>query len=255
MKTLLILSDGMRPDCIEQHSLVKDLKKKSTYSLNAQTVMPSVTLPTHMSLFHSVGPERHGITTNIYVPQVRPIPGLCEVLKQAGKKCAMLYDWEPLRDLSRPSSLFRSEFYSGGQEGGYYKTDPYLCKRAKELLKGKEVDFTFLYLGLPDSAGHGSGWCSDMYMQSVNRTYDLIADVIEHLYGEYTIILTSDHGGHDRIHGTDLTEDMTIPVFFLGHPFEEGKEISGVSILDIAPTIVDLLGAEIPKEWEGRIIR
>ena len=38
--------------------------------------MPSVTLPCHMSLFHSVDPDRHGITTNGYVPQVRPIKGM-----------------------------------------------------------------------------------------------------------------------------------------------------------------------------------
>lgn len=66
MKTLLILCHGMRPDSIENSPL-----------------------PCHMSLFHSVDPGRHGITTNIYMPQVRPVMGLCEVLNQSGKKCAV----------------------------------------------------------------------------------------------------------------------------------------------------------------------
>ena len=100
-KTILILVDGMRPDAVEQsgHSVVAELKAHSAYSMKATTVMPSVTLPCHMSLFHSVTPQRHGILTNTYVPQVRPVKGLCEVLRGAGKKNAFFYNWEELKDL------------------------------------------------------------------------------------------------------------------------------------------------------------
>ena len=59
MRTLLILVDGMRPDAIENLPRVKALLEKSAYTMNATTVMPSVTLPCHMSLFHSVEPGRH----------------------------------------------------------------------------------------------------------------------------------------------------------------------------------------------------
>lgn len=60
MKVLLILSDGMRPDGLEGHPAVARLMREGSYSLRARTVMPSVTLPCHMSLFHSVDPGRHG---------------------------------------------------------------------------------------------------------------------------------------------------------------------------------------------------
>ena len=105
-KVQLILVDGMRPDSLEAcgNPYVKTLLENSLYTLDAKTVMPSVTLPCHMSLFHSVDPARHGITTNTYMPQVRPIDGLVERLK--GKaKCGMFYNWEELRDLTRPGSL------------------------------------------------------------------------------------------------------------------------------------------------------
>lgn len=71
----------------------------------AKTVVLSVTLPCHMSLFHSVVPQRHGILTNIYVPQVRPVKGLFEILTGQGKKCAMFYSWEELRDISGPGAM------------------------------------------------------------------------------------------------------------------------------------------------------
>ena len=87
MKTLVIIVDGMRPDAIADHPIAKKIMEKSAYTLNARTVMPSVTLPCHMSLFHSVDPTRHGTTTNTYMPQVRPINGICETLFNAGKTC------------------------------------------------------------------------------------------------------------------------------------------------------------------------
>ena len=86
MKIILFVVDGMRPDSLENIESAQRIIKKSTYTMNAQTVFPSVTLPCHMSLFHSVAPDRHGTTTNIYMPQVRPVNGLCEVLKLYNKK-------------------------------------------------------------------------------------------------------------------------------------------------------------------------
>ena len=109
-KVLLILCDGMRPDALKDIPQVEKLKQKTTHTLSAKTVFPSVTLPCHVSLFHSVDPTRHGTTTNVYAPQVRPINGLAEVLKTAGKKCAMFFSWEQLKDITRPGSLEHSFF-------------------------------------------------------------------------------------------------------------------------------------------------
>lgn len=254
MKVLLILSDGMRPDSFEGHPVIEALKKKSTYCMSAQTVEPSVTLPCHMSLFHSVDPSRHGTTTNTYAPQVRPISGLFEQLKQKEKRCAMFYNWEELRDLSRPDSLSHSE-YCSGHVYGFEETNRQLCGKATQFLTENDVDFTFLYLGWVDEAGHAFGWMSEEYLHAVRETCNMVGSLIDTLGDEYTIILTADHGGHDRIHGTNLKEDMTIPMFFCGTPFAQNKQIDGVSIKDIAPTVASLLGAEPAKEWEGSVIR
>jgi phosphopentomutase len=78
--------------------------------------------------------------------------------------------------------------------------------------------------------------------------------VIEKFGDEYTVIITADHGGHDRMHGTDMPEDMTIPMFYIGKDFEPGRELSGISILDIAPTIAKVMGLLPEKEWEGKAL-
>ena len=68
MKVLLILVDGMRPDALPFIQKAKEIMQSSLYTMDAKTVFPSVTLPCHMSLFHSTIPQRHGITTNLYLP-------------------------------------------------------------------------------------------------------------------------------------------------------------------------------------------
>jgi len=106
-KVVLFLVDGMRPDALAQvNTPVMDrMMQQGMFTLAAQTVMPSVTLPSHMSLFFSSVPGRHGIVTNTFTPMVRPIPSLFDVLHNNDYKTASFTNWEQLRDLSAPGSL------------------------------------------------------------------------------------------------------------------------------------------------------
>lgn len=251
-KVILISIDGMRPDGLIKckNPYVDELKKMASYTFNARTVFPSVTLPCHMSMFHSVPPERHGTTTNIYMPQVRPINGLFEQLRSARKMSAMYYGWEPIRDVSRPGSLMESEYMHAYS---FDHTDAMLTDRALSYIMTKKPDFVFLYMVETDEkGGHENGWMSTTYLDYINHAIGNVKRVIEETNGEYTVIVTADHGGHDRVHGSDMDEDMTIPMIFYGPQFVPGKELSGVSILDIAPTIADIIGVEPAREWEGK---
>ena len=131
MRVLLILVDGMRPDSLTDIQKAQEIIKKSSYTMEAKTVTPSVTLPCHMSLFHSVDPSRHGTTTNTYAPQVRPINGLCEVIKYNNKSSAFFYNWEELRDLSRPDSLSFS-YFCRDIDIGFDKADKIITDAAIE---------------------------------------------------------------------------------------------------------------------------
>lgn len=63
---------------------------------------------------------------------------------------------------------------------------------------------------------------------------------------------TADHGGHDRTHGTDSPEDMTIPFIIKGKDFKAGEKLENVSIKDIAPTAAKLLDIVPDQAWEGK---
>ena len=251
-KVVLVLVDGMRPDGLLQcgHPFVEKLLANSAHDMNARTVYPSITLPCHMSLFHGVAPDRHGILSNTYVPQVRPVLGLMDQLNQFGKKCASFITWENLRDLSRPDHLHTCVMIN---QHKITDTDTKITDMAIQYIKAEEPDFLFLYLGETDEVGgHDVGWMTDTYLGAVNKAIGCAEKVYNNLPEGYTLIVIADHGGHERSHGTDMPEDMTIPVCICGPKFEKGAEMKNTSILDIAPTVTKLLEVPRVKEWEGK---
>ncbi len=253
-KVVLVLVDGMRPDGMLGcgNPFAKKFPTLSAHALDAQTVMPSVTLPCHMSLFHSVDPDRHGIVTNTYTPQVRPIEGLFDRLDRFEKKCAFFNTWEELRDLSRPDHLHTYMCFNQHKQED---TDTKITDAAIKYLVSEQPDFMFVYLGETDElGGHSCGWMSEQYMKSVSKAWDCIERIYHALPEGYTLITTADHGGHDRGHGSNMPEDMTIPICFYGPAFAADTEIKNVSIKDIAPTIAKLLGVPNAKEWEGKAL-
>lgn len=253
-KVLLILVDGMRPEAIRLcgNPGFPKLFESGTYTYSGTTVSPPVTLPCHMSLFHSVDPCRHGTCDNIYMRQVRPVTGLVECLAAAKKTTAFFYSWEQLRDLCTPGnhlgfSWFMSDHFMDGGE-----IEPRATAAAQAYIAEFAPDFVFLYLGNTDIVGHRCGWMTEEYLQAVKNASFCIEKICRTLPEEYAVIITADHGGHDRTHGMEQPEDLTIPIAFLGESFARGKQIPACDIKDLAPTITELLGVEPDPEWEGR---
>jgi phosphopentomutase len=201
---------------------------------------------------HSVTPQRHGILTNTYVPQVRPVMGIFEKIKNAGGISAMFYGWEPLRDIASPGALKFSTYINAYMKES---SDTVLTDEAISVIGENKPDFAFLYMVETDEkGGHDNGWMSDEYLRRISIAIDNVKRVIDTFGDEYSVIVMSDHGGHDRSHGSTLPEDMIIPLFFYGSEFLGGKVVEGISLLDIAPTIAHLMGIEPEKEWEGHSV-
>lgn len=246
--------DGLRPDAFDQARLthLQALKNRGAATLRARSVMPSVTLPCHLSIFHSIPPSRHGILTNDWQPMVESIPGLIDQAKMAGRRCYSFHNWEPLRNLNRPESLhfsyYRDNCYT--EEG-----DDLIAAVAAQTITAELPDFAFVYLGTVDVAGHAYGWMSDRYLRQAERVDQAIGALIEQLPAGSTILVQSDHGGHDQTHGTDLPEDMLIPWLITGPDIRQGHEIQAdVSLLDTAPTLARLLDIPPHASWEGRTV-
>ena len=253
-KVILISIDGMRPDGLKQcgNPYLAELEKLCSYTYEASSMDPSVTFPCHFSMTHSVTPQRHGILTNTYVPQVRPVAGIFEKIKAAGGVSAMFYGWEPLRDIAMPGTLKFATYINAYMKES---SDTALTDEAIRVIEENKPNFAFLYMVETDEkGGHDNGWMSEEYLRRINIAISNVKRVMEKFGDEYSVIIMADHGGHERTHGSTLPEDMTIPLFFYGPAFECGKVVDGLSLLDIAPTIAKLLDIEPEHEWEGRSI-
>ena len=254
MTVVLVLIDGLRPDAIDAARTPRlvGLRESGAATMRASSVMPSITLPCHTSIFHSVPPTRHGITSNDWQPMARPLPGLFDLAHAASKRCAFFYNWEQLRDIGKPGSLELSYFTNTAyQPDG----DQIVADEAARQLAGGQFDFAFVYLGTVDSAGHHYGWMSEGYLGQIATVDAALGTLLSALPAESTVLLQSDHGGHERNHGTEMPEDMTIPWLVAGPGIRAGHSItSPVSLLDTAPTLARLLGIAPHRDWEGRCV-
>jgi phosphopentomutase len=152
--------------------------------------------------------------------------------------------------VARPGSLKFSSYINAYTEES---SDTSLTNLALTRIKESHPDFVFLYMVETDEkGGHDHGWMTPEYLDVVSTAIGNVKRVLEACGDEYTVIVTADHGGHDRGHGSDAKEDMTIPLFFFGKRFTAGKKLENVSILDIAPTIADIMTVPKAPEWEGK---
>lgn len=251
-KAVLVMIDGLRPDAIAAAgcTTLPDLQRRGAWTLTARSVMPSVTLPCHMSIFHSVPPTRHGVVTNDWMPMARPLPGLIEQARYAGLHTAFFYNWEQLRNLSQPGNLNYSYFRKTARD--FPHGDDYTVDVALDYIPAQLPDFAFVYFGTTDEMGHVTGWMADGYLAQVAHVDGQLGRLLAGLPEEYTVLVQADHGGHDRSHGTELDEDMTIPWMIAGPEIRRGHAISSpVSLLETAPTLARILGVPVHEDWEG----
>jgi predicted AlkP superfamily pyrophosphatase or phosphodiesterase len=254
MSVVLMMLDGLRPDAItpQRTPSLTAFMSRGAYTLNGRSVMPSITLPCHTSIFHSVPPARHGIHDNFWQALPDGTEGLVERLRTYGKRSAFIFNWEPLRDLSRPGAISYSYFTDTGYD---LSGDDIITETACQHVARAEYDFTFIYFATIDVAGHLSGWMSDGYLAQVALVDSLVGRVLGAVPPQTTVIIHSDHGGHDTTHGYDIPEDMTIPWLIAGPGVRANHGLQGaVTLLDTAPTVARVLGVPAHGSWEGRAV-
>lgn len=253
-KVILTLVDAMRTDAIHAcvHPFFPKLIRSSTSMLDCETMMPSSSLPCMASLFYSLTPQQHGMEDNFY--KCVSSKSLFDVAAENGAKCALYGNFETLKNLARHNVLDRNVYYAKIEDSHMreMQNEQMMTEDAMEYIREENPDFIWLYYGYTDEAGHRFNHMGKKYLQAVANASSCIEKVFNEFGDEYYLIVVADHGGHRYIHGTDMPEDMFIPLICHGKRFMPGKSFAQASILDVAPTIADLLGIEPPPEWMGK---
>jgi arylsulfatase A-like enzyme len=132
-----------------------------------------------------------------------------------------------------------------------------LLRQALPYLQQAKRGVLFLHFADTDSAGHRMGWMTDEYMEaarSADRCLGRVMDAIEgSTHRERTLLLvTADHGGHGRSHGTRLDTDQRIPWFAWGAGVRRGRIARHVHTIDTAATVLSALGLKLPAGMQGQ---
>lgn len=256
---VLVSIDGLRPDAIARFAAptLQRLIREGSYSLSARTIIPSSTLPSHTSMLSGEPPEQHGVFWNNVLSAKTDVVEFSTVFSVArahGYRTAAFFSKAKFGALQRPGTLDYSQAPGGwfgrwSSERTMGDVRGYLSKERPNLL--------FVHLSDPDRAGHSSGWMSGAYGRAVHDADAALGALVvaaDAAYGQgnYSLLVTADHGGHAYGHGTSDPQDVTIPWIAWGRGVSAGmlKDVT-IETYDTAPTILWLLGVREPQEWDG----
>jgi predicted AlkP superfamily pyrophosphatase or phosphodiesterase len=264
---VIISLDGMRPDAIEKFGAktLQRLMREGSYTLNAQTIMPSKTLPSHTSMLTGVGPEKHGITWNTEEMDEHghvSVPTVFGIAKAAGMRTAAFFSKTKFHHLEAPATLDYVRSPKGGLLTGRFTAER-TAQFVEDYLESavEDPNLIFVHIGEPDYAGHFYGWMSGMYGKAVRLADQAVSDILDEANdrfggGNYTVIVTADHGGHGKDHGSSDPRDTTIPWIAWGKGIQPGTTLpAGIKTMDTAATALWLLGIGTPEHWVGTAVR
>jgi len=264
---VIIVVDGLRPDALKQAKtpVLENLMQRGSFTLKAQTVVPSLTLPAVMSMLTGLPVEAHGVDWNEYQPQrgfVRA-PTVFEVATLSSGKwgTAFIQKEKLLHALKQDRRLEVHACIISEPDCTASKIVADVINAYKTATDSTKPSLFLIHFAGTDTAGHANGWMSKPYLKAVEDIDRAIGALLKGfkdlgLYEQTAFIVTSDHGGHGTTHGTTMPEDMTIPWIAAGPGIKAGHEImQPVSLMDTPATVMRAFGiTDYYVEWKGRSV-
>jgi hypothetical protein len=246
VRVIIVSEDGMRRDVLNDEYAPRHtaLMREGMVARRALTIRQSETLPSHASMLSGVGPEVHGMRWNTFRKErgYIDVPTVFSVARNHGLSTAMIIGKRKLEHLAKPGTV------------DHYERPSHYCKkvsaRAAEYFVEAKPDIMFVHFSDPDDAGHSKGWMTPAYLAAVRQSDKCLAHLLSAIdaagLGESTmIIVTADHGGHDKTHsnGHHYREvDQVIPWIVRGPGIPAGGVLDEeVATIDTAVTALSAL--------------
>lgn len=231
LKNVVIISiDALHPSALRPKTTptIYRVMTEGTYTLEGRSTDPPKTLIAHSATFTGVGPDRGGHASNQWQPGEPTInrPTIFDSAKAKGFSTGYFYSKEKLGYLVNPAV----DIHRWAPEDAVYQAELVVAKPGRH--------FVFLHVSGLDQAGPEYGWLSQEYLEELSYIDDYLAPLIQSLVEQknYLLIITSDHAGHDKIHGSGHPEDFRLP--FVIH----SDRISFKSIQKSKYEVTDLKG-------------
>lgn len=248
---LIISYDGMRPDAIPlaPMPILMDLAAKGAYSYtSAETIDYPATSPSHASMLSGMCMDKTGVIYDKYFAYMGYSKGvdIFDLAHAAGLKTVMIVGKSKLRQMAEPETTDVFEVRYG---------EPAISKEAVVQINAG-FDLMFVHFAGPDLRGHKYGWMSGEYfkvMRQGDEALGLILDALKanNLIDSTLIIITADHGGHNKSHIGTTIEDFRIPWIASGPGVIPTELTFMISTTDTAATAAYALGLPLQPDWDG----
>jgi arylsulfatase A-like enzyme len=182
------------------------------------------------------------------------VPTVFGVARARGYRTAAFFSKAKFHTLQRAGTLDYSQ-----APGGWFGKWPSQRTVAdvERYLDRERPNLLFVHLSDPDTAGHEYGWMTAEYRRAVavaDAAVSRLLTAADAAYGtgNYSVVVSADHGGHGKGHGTDDPLDVTIPWIAWGKGVRP-NHLSTLSIrtMDTASTVLWMLGLSEPTDWLG----
>lgn len=207
LQTVLLVSiDALHPAALRADvtPALESLKRPGQFTLEGRSVKPPQTLIAHTAMLTGLDPGQSGKKDNNWKPGQPQVTHetLLDRAKQQGFDTAYFYAKQKLGYLVTPSISSHALARDDGVE------------RAQAFLRQPGRRFVFLHLSGLDDVGPDSGWLSNDYLEELRYIDHSLAPLLTQVQqrGRYLIVVTSDHAGHERLHGTSHPQDLRLPV-------------------------------------------
>ena len=195
------------PACLAQANVpnMKSLAQAGAYTLRSVTDHISMSAPSWTSMLTAVNRSRHRVFENTFAhSRVNvSVPSIFTQIHNAGLNIASIASWDPINDVfGTPDTCKHSVKCSGN--------DNTVVDVACTLLQtDPDLHFMFLHFDEIDHAGHEHGFSTDSaeYVAQIERADAQVGRVIDALASRgakenWLVIITTDHGGKLRGHGS-----------------------------------------------------
>ncbi|HIN40756.1 MAG TPA: 2,3-bisphosphoglycerate-independent phosphoglycerate mutase [Flavobacteriales bacterium] len=169
-------------------------------------------------------------------------------------------------------------FFSGGREEAFSKEKRILIPSPKvatydlkpemsapkviaELvgeLKKQEADFICLNFANVDMVGHTGDY--DAIVKAVEIVDQCTKKVVETgIEQDYSVVVIADHGNADHAINPDGSPNTAhslnpVPCIIIDDRIGKDTQLKNGILADVAPTILSLMGIEVPKEMTGKVL-
>lgn len=262
---VLIGVDGMGAYAFKKAEapVLKSMMTNGSWSLEARSVLPSSSAANWASMNMGAGPELHGFTTwgskspdmpSRILDEYGMFPTIAGLLRKSrpNSEIGFIYEWDGIGYLF-PKTAVNKDLNCDG--------DIAVTNAAVQYIESKKPDFLFVHLHDVDSVGHQTGHDTPDYYAAVERTDAHIGSILKSIeragIAETTLILvTADHGGVKKGHGSISMEEMQIPWIITGPGIRKNHQIQeSIMTFDTAATIATALKLKTPQVWIGRPVK